>query len=121
MSESFFKNVLKSFVYAFKGIVQLFRAERNAKVHLFAAFLVVSAGFWFQLSRAEWCWIVLSIVIVFAAEGFNTAIEKTIDLLHPQRHPVAGQIKDLAAGAVLCCAIGAAVIGGLVFLPYLMA
>ena len=56
---------------------------------------------------------------VIAAELFNTAIEKLVDLVSPQQHPVAGQVKDIAAGAVLVCAATAAIIGLIVFIPYL--
>ncbi|MEI3261477.1 MAG: diacylglycerol kinase [Flavonifractor plautii] len=50
---------------------------------------------------------------------FNTAIERLVDLVSPERHPIAGQVKDIAAGAVLVCAVAAAIIGGIIFIPYL--
>ena len=56
---------------------------------------------------------------VIAAELFNTAIVKLVDLVSPQQHPVAGQVKDIAAGAVLVCAATAAIIGLIAFIPYL--
>ena len=52
------------------------------------------------------------------AKLFNTAIEKLVDLVSPERHPVAGQVKDIAAGAVLICAVAAAIIGLIIFIPY---
>ena len=58
--------------------------------------------------------------MVLAAEGFNTAIERLVDLVSPDYHPIAGDVKDIAAGAVLICAIAAAIIGIIVFLPYLL-
>ena len=66
-----------------------------------------------------WMIIILCIGVVIAAELFNTAIEKLVDLVSPQQHPVAGQVKDIAAGAVLVCAATAAIIGLIVFIPYL--
>jgi len=63
--------------------------------------------------------IILCSGVVIAAELFNTAIEKLVDLVSPQQHPVAGQVKDIAAGAVLVCAATAAIIGLIVFIPYL--
>jgi diacylglycerol kinase (ATP) len=56
--------------------------------------------------------------MVLAAEGFNTAIERLVDLVSPDFHPVAGDVKDVAAGAVLICAIAAAIIGMIIFIPY---
>ena len=56
--------------------------------------------------------------MVLAAEGFNTAIERLVDLVSPDFHTVAGDVKDVAAGAVLICAIAAAIIGMIIFIPY---
>ncbi len=99
------------------GIASLVRSQANARIHLLAAVLVVLAGFYFGLNRTEWCLIALSIAVVFAAEGFNTALEHLTDLVSPDHHPLAGKAKDVAAGAVLLAAIGAAAVGALVFLP----
>jgi len=71
------------------------------------------------LSRAEWCWIVLAIVGVWMAEALNTAFEFLCDVASPQFHPMVKHAKDVAAGAVLLCAVGAAIVGVLVFLPRL--
>jgi diacylglycerol kinase (ATP) len=57
--------------------------------------------------------------MVLAAEGFNTAIERLVDLVSPDYHPIAGDVKDVAAGAVLICAIAAAIVGMIVFIPYI--
>lgn len=59
--------------------------------------------------------VVLCIGVVIAAELFNTAIERLVDLVSPERHPIAGFVKDVAAGAVLLCAVAAAIVGGLFF------
>jgi diacylglycerol kinase (ATP) len=58
--------------------------------------------------------------MVLAAEGFNTAIERLVDLVSPDYHPIAGDVKDVAAGAVLICAIAAAIIGAIIFTPYFL-
>ena len=59
--------------------------------------------------------------LVLAAEEFNTAIEIDIDLTSPEFHPFARDTKDVAAGAVLICAITAAIIGLFIFVPYIAA
>ncbi|OFZ71173.1 MAG: diacylglycerol kinase [Betaproteobacteria bacterium RBG_16_58_11] len=109
---------LKSFAYALQGMAFLVRTEPNARVHLLVTILVCAAGVYFRLSRAEWLWIVVAIVLVWSAEAFNTALEQLADALHPERHPGIGRAKDAAAAAVLIAALGAAVIGILVFFPY---
>lgn len=110
---------LKSFAYALQGMAFLVRTEPNARVHLLATILVCAAGVYFSLSRADWLWIVAAIVLVWSAEAFNTALEQLADALHPERHPGIGRAKDAAAAAVLIAALGAAVIGGVVFMPHL--
>jgi len=111
---------LNSFRYAFKGIADLFRNTPNAQIHLFAACCAVMAGFYFGISRIEWCIIILCIALVFAAEAANTAIEYLTDLVSPEYHQLAGKTKDAAAAAVLLAAIGAAIVGIIIFAPYIM-
>lgn len=110
---------IKSFGYAFKGIVSLLKKEHNAWIHCTAIVVVTLAGFHFSIAPTEWCIVVLCFGMVLAAEGFNTAIERLVDLVSPGFHPIAGDVKDVAAGAVLICAIAAAIIGGIIFIPYI--
>lgn len=112
---------LQSFACALQGLAYLVRTQPNARLHLLATLLVCAAGFYVELNRAEWLWIALAIVLVWTAEAFNTALEQLADALHPARHPGIGRAKDVAAGAVLIAALGAALIVGLVFWPYVVA
>ena len=113
------KKRIKSFGYAFKGIASLIKKEHNAWIHCTAIVLVTVCGFYFGITPTEWCIVVICFGVVLAAEGFNTAIERLVDLVSPGFHPIAGDVKDVAAGAVLICARAAAIVGGIIFLPYL--
>ncbi len=115
-----FKKQIRSFGYAWKGIKCCVGREQNLGFHLVASVCVVVAGVLLEITRTEWALIVLCIGMVTGAELMNTAIERLVDLVSPQRHPLAGQVKDIAAGAVLVCALAAAVVGGIVFMPYLI-
>lgn len=106
--------VLRSFRFAGQGILDLFRFENNAKVHLLVAMLVIAAGFWLGLSRIEWALILTQIGLVLAAEAVNTAIEKLCDFVSPGLHPQIKAIKDMASGTVLIVAIMAVIVGVLV-------
>jgi diacylglycerol kinase (ATP) len=106
---------LRSFKYAFRGIGLVVTSQHNAWIHVAATLVVVSVGLWVQLSRLEWCSLVLAIVAVFTAEALNTAIEYVTDLTSPEFHVLAGKAKDAAAGAVLIAAFGAVLVGCLVF------
>lgn len=111
---------IKSFTYAWKGIIKLISNEHNAWIHCFAAVAVIIAGFAFGIDKTEWIAVVACIAAVFTAEAFNTAIEKLVDLISPEFNSKAGTIKDIAAGAVLITAIGAATIGLMIFIPYVI-
>lgn len=112
---------IKSFRYAIKGIVALFRSEANAWIHLVAALAVVAGGLWFDFSAIEWCLVAFAIGMVLAAEVFNTSIEALCNYLCKERDPMIGRIKDLAAAGVLISAIAAATIGVILFLPRIVA
>ena len=113
-----FSGRLRSIRCALNGIRTLIATQHNAWIHLAATAIVILAGFYFHLARTEWLWIILAITSVWAAEAFNTAIEYLTDLASPEIHPLAGKAKDVAAGAVLITAMGAAVIGLLIFGPH---
>ena len=114
-----FKKQLRSFGYAWKGIRCCIGKEQNLSFHLIATVVTVIAGFLLEITRIDWMIVILCIGVVIAAELFNSAIEKLVDLVSPERHPIAGQVKDIAAGAVLVCAATAAIIGLIVFITYL--
>ena len=115
------KERIKSFHYAISRIIDLFRTEANARFHLIAAAGVTTAGFYFSIEKWEWVAVIFSIGLVLSAEAFNTALEHLTDLVSPEQNPLAGKTKDVAAGAVLFSAITAAIIGGIVFLPKIIA
>ena len=120
MQDSYLNARLRSFGHAFRGIGVLLSTQPNARIHAAATILVVAAGALFGISTAEWALIALAVAIVWAAEALNTAIEFLVDLASPDLHPLAAKAKDAAAGAVLVAAIGAALVGGLVFGPYVL-
>ncbi|MEI8085710.1 MAG: diacylglycerol kinase family protein [Paludibacter sp.] len=108
---------IKSFGYAGQGIRSVFQSELNMKIHLMVGILVIICGFIFNISLIEWMLCLLCFGLVIGMEMMNTAIEKLVDLVSPNHHPVAGKVKDIAAGAVLICAIISVIIGLIIFLP----
>jgi diacylglycerol kinase len=115
-----FTGRLRSVNCAIHGILIMLKSQHNAWIHAAATVAVIVFGFTVGLTAAEWCWIVLAIVSVWTAEALNTAFEFLTDVASPAFHPIAGKAKDVAAGAVLLAACGAAAIGLLVFGPYLL-
>ena len=94
--------------------------QPNARIHLFAAIVVVVLGVRLGVTAGEWVALILSIVLVLAAEALNTALEHVVDIVSPDWHEAARDAKDVAASAVLICAIGAVCVGAIVFLPRLV-
>ncbi|NBB18144.1 diacylglycerol kinase family protein [Runella sp. CRIBMP] len=109
------RKMLRSFGYAVEGVVALFRYENNARFHLLAALVVVIAGVIIGLTYLDWVIIVIVIGGVWAAEAFNTAIEKLCDVVSPSIHPQIKAVKDLAAAGVLIMAGTAALTGVIIF------
>ena len=113
-----FTGRLRSIRYALHGIALMLRSQHNAWVHAAATLVVLGLGLYFQLGALEWCWIVIAIVSVWTAEALNTAFEFLCDVTSPEFHPLVRNAKDVAAGAVLICAIGSVLIGMVIFWPY---
>lgn len=111
------KDRLKSFTYAFQGWKVLISQEHNARIHLVAAFIAVTAGIVLKISSLEWIIVVLAIGLVLAAEAFNSALEYLCNFVSPQYHELIKKIKDLSALAVLFIACAAFVSGLIIFLP----
>ena len=111
------RKFFKAFDYAWSGILYGVKAERNLKFHLVAAIVVILAGLYTGLSMIEWSIVVLLIGGMLALEMMNAAIERVVDLVTLENHPLAKHAKDLAAGAVLVYAISSVVIGLIIFVP----
>ena len=106
-----------SFRHALEGIACVVREERNARIHLAAAGVVIVLGLWLGLTTLEWALIVVAIALVFVGEMLNTVVEVVVDLVTPEEHPLAKCAKDVAAGAILVVSFAAAIIGLLVLGP----
>ena len=111
---------LKSFVYAYRGILYILRTQHNAWIHLALTFVALILGVCLSITQAEWIAIILCIAIVFAAETFNTSIELLCDARFTEYDKRAEIIKDTSAGAVLLVSIASAIVGGIIFLPKLI-
>lgn len=111
---------VRSFRFALTGIWTMLKTQHNAWVHLCATLTVLIAGLLFNITLSEWGLLILAIIAVWSAEALNTAFEFLADVASPDFHPLVEKAKDVAAGAVLISAIGACVIGLLVFIPYLL-
>jgi diacylglycerol kinase (ATP) len=111
---------MRSFRYAVRGVRAVFQSQHNAWIHAAATMAVILAGAVVGLSRLEWCLIVGAIMAGWVAESLNTAFEALCDVASPTLHPLVERAKDIAAGAVLITAVGAAITGALILGPRLV-
>lgn len=111
--------IVRKFAWAIEGLAAVIREEHNMRIHLLAAATALGLGWIVKLQRGEWGLLVFAIVLVLVAEVINTAIERVVDLISPQYHPLAEKAKNMAAGAVLLTAIAAVLLGVVIFAPYI--
>lgn len=120
MSSSFASKRLKSFVYAYRGLCTLVSTQHNMWIHLLATIVVIGGGFYFQVTKLDWMFLIIAIMVVWITEAINTAIEFLCNYVSPELQPLIGKTKDIAAAAVLISAIGASILGLIIFKPYLL-
>lgn len=109
------RSIIDSFNYAVSGIILSIKTERNMLIHYMAAILVLFASLFFDFSRMEFLILLFAVTLVIVLELINTAIEKTVDMITTDYHPLARLVKDIAAGAVLIASINALLVGYLLF------
>jgi diacylglycerol kinase len=114
------RRTVYSFRHAGRGFIWALSSQANLRVHLGAAAIVLVAALLLRFSTIEFVGLTLCFAIVIAAELFNTALEVLIDYAWPEHHPMIGRAKDVAAAAVLVAAVGAAVVGVLLFARHLL-
>lgn len=108
------------FKVATHGIITSFKEEQNVRFEMMVGAIVIAFGGYFRITNTQWLVVILCIGIVLMAEIFNTAIEHIVDYICPKYDLHAKKIKDLASGAVLLICVHVAVIGLLIFIPYLI-
>ena len=113
------RNLLQTFANAFRGIFLVLKSERNFQIEIFALFINIFLIFYFELNAIEASILIIVCFAVLVAEIFNTSIEKMADFVEPKFDEKIGIIKDIAAAAVLLSAIGAVIVGAIIYRPYL--
>ena len=114
------KKIRNSFKYAIEGIWTSFKTERNMKIHIFIMILAIIAGIILKINKSEWIICIILFAIVIGSELFNTSIETIVDMVMPEKNEKSKIAKDVSAGAVLVVAIGAAIIGLVIFVPRIL-
>lgn len=109
------RNIIESFNYAVSGIIIALKTEKHMRIHYMIALSVILVSLFFDFSRTEFLLLLFAISLVIICEMINTALERAVDLITEDYHPLARLVKDVAAGAVLIATINSIVVGYLLF------
>ena len=115
-----FGRFFKSFIFSIEGLKYAYKYEQSMMIHVIATILVIGANFFFQVTGVEWLITLLAIGMVLSAELINTAIEAVVDLVTLEIHPLAKIAKDCGSAATFVLAVMAAVIGCVIYIPYIL-
>ncbi|HLQ96412.1 MAG TPA: diacylglycerol kinase family protein [Pseudogracilibacillus sp.] len=106
--------------HALNGVKEAFKKEKNFRIHIYVAVIIIFASIYFQLSKLEWIIVLFAIQSVFITELMNSIAERIIDYVKPAYHPKAKLIKDIAAAVVFITAVCSVIIGCLIFVPKIL-
>lgn len=112
--------LLKSFKYAFKGLVRTYREEQNLKIQSVAGFLAIGLGLYLQISRYDWIMLIFIVALVILMELANSAVERVTDVLKPRINTYVKEIKDIMAAVVMLASLVSIIVGVLIFWPYII-
>lgn len=110
------KNFFEALKNSFNGLIYAIKEQKNLKIQLFVALIVIIVSVVFQINKVEIIFICMAISFVIFSEIVNTAIEKTVDLVTEEYNEKAKFAKDVAAGAVIIASINAIIVGSIIFL-----
>ena len=105
---------------AFRGLAVAGRGQGSFAVHGIMAALVVVCGFFFGVTRLEWCLLILCITLVLSLEVMNSSLESVAKAVDVRFNPQLGRALDMASGAVLVASLGAAIVGLAIFVHRLL-
>lgn len=114
------KSLIKSFEYAFEGVLHAFKSNRNIRIHLLVAVTVVFISLYFHVTPFEMSILGVMILLVLSSEMINTAIEEMVNLITNEHRKEAKTAKDVSAGMVLVTSIGSVIVGILIFVPHIL-
>ena len=110
---------LKSFSFAFKGIVFALK-QRNLRIIFICGILTVLAAVLLKVKSTDWCILLICVGLVISLEMMNCAIEEIVNFISPGFNEKAGKIKDISAGAVLVMSVISFIIGIIILGKYFL-
>jgi diacylglycerol kinase len=112
-------NFGRSIINAWRGLIFIFKSQRNFRLQTIAGLLVLLIAWFLHVRRQEWLILLLLTTMVLVLEVLNTVFESFLDMIQPKIHGYVKVFKDMLAAMVLLASVAAAVIGIVIFYPYL--
>ena len=119
-NKSLVHHLIRSFQDSFRGLAFVWKEERNFRIQIYIALLVIAGGVWLRFDYIEMALLVFAILLVLIAEVINTAFEDTMNKIEPNQDPLVGKVKDIAAGIAVLSALGSLVIGAIIFIHHFL-
>ena len=113
-------NSINMFKVALEGIKRAIKEERNLKIDIFIGAIVILCAIIFQVTLNEWLFLIFAISNVFVAEMVNTIVENIVDWICLDYNEQAKKIKDISCGMVFIACIFSAIVGLIIFVPYIL-
>ena len=110
----------KSFLYAVEGVYYAFKNNQNLRIHTIVGIIVILVGLGLGVTEFELAILGVMILLVVSSEMINTSIEQMVDLIVNEHRKEAKIAKDVGAGMVLITSVGAAIVGLLIIVPYIL-
>ena len=114
------RNLFRRFQNASTGLYYAYTSEQSMTIHLATVTLIVGLGILCGINRLEWLICIFLLGVIAATELINTSLEAVVDLICPQRHPLAKVAKDTASAAVFIYSLVAFIVWCMIFLPKLV-
>jgi len=120
MAKNLLKKIRKSQRDALRGILRVYKSELSFRVQFWWGLIVIIQAFYWPIGEIKQILLLLLVALMLIAEILNTTFEKLFDEIENRYRAKIGYLKDILAGAALLMAIFSAIIGLIIFGPYIL-
>ncbi len=113
------RNFLQSLKSAFRGIYITYISQRNFRIQVSFAILVIYFGLKFKVGIMNMIILLFTILLVLSFELINTSIEFLSDKIESKYDILIKNSKDTLSGLVLLASIISVIIGFIIFFKYI--
>lgn len=114
-------SIIESLSNAVRGLKLALFSQRNFKIEVCVAIVVLILSVLFKFSPTDICIIILTIAMVLICEMLNSIIEFTLDATYKNTYSkLVEMAKDMSAGMVLLSSIISVIVGVVLFGKYLI-